>query len=148
MNKNTHGTIQWHHRLAHLNIFSMKDFFLKIVIMPILNFTQLPFCEGYNMGKHHKDFFSPISNETPSHAIFNLVHSNICGPCKKNLGGANYFISFINDYSTYTYCLLFIKKNQRLLLCFKHIRPWWKNKMIKSSKCYATTMGGIFFLCI
>jgi hypothetical protein len=78
--------------------------------MPILNFTQLPFCEGYNMGKHHKDFFSPISNETPSHAILDLMHSNICGPCKKNIEGANYFISFINDYSTYTYCLSFIKK--------------------------------------
>jgi hypothetical protein len=56
------------------------------------------------MGKHHKDSFSPISNETPSHAIIDLVHFDICGSMKNNsLKGANYFISFIADYSRYTY---------------------------------------------
>lgn len=124
--------------------FLFMNFFLKkFSIMPIVpNFTQLLLCEGCNMGKHHKDSFSPISNETPSHAILDLVHFDICGPMQFIfLGGANYFISFIDDYSRYTY-VYHLKKNQRLLLCFKHIRPIQKNKMIKSSKCYSSTMGG------
>jgi hypothetical protein len=32
-----------------------------------------------NYGKDCKDLFSPISNETPFHAIPNLVHFNIQG---------------------------------------------------------------------
>ncbi len=68
--------------------------------MPILNFIQLPFCEGYNMGKHRKDFFSPIFNETPSHAILDLVHSNICGPMQKKFLG-------VPTIKKYSYCLSF-----------------------------------------
>jgi hypothetical protein len=88
--KLSNGTIGWPIWI----FFLWKIFFKKIVVMPILNFTQLLFCEGYNMGKHHKDFFSPISNETPSHAILDLVHSNICGPCKKKSWGCQLFYFF------------------------------------------------------
>jgi hypothetical protein len=43
-------------------------------------------------------------------------------PCNFFLyGGANYCISFIDDYLRYTYVYHFLK-NQRLLLCFKHIK--------------------------
>jgi hypothetical protein len=78
---NTHETIWWYHRLAHLNIFFMKEIQTKTLsFMPIiLDFTHLPFIESYIMGKHHKDFFSPISLYTPSNAILDLVHFDICG---------------------------------------------------------------------
>jgi hypothetical protein len=49
----THETIQWHHRLAHLNIYSMTEIQNKKgAIMPILSdFTQLSLCEGCIMAK-------------------------------------------------------------------------------------------------
>ncbi len=102
INKNTHETIQLHHRLAHFNIFSMKEIQnKKLAIMPIiLDFMELPFCEGY--GQTFQGFL--LSNETPFHAILDLMHSNICGPTQTFfLGGAKYFIYFIDDYSRYTY---------------------------------------------
>jgi len=102
INKNTHETIQWHHRLANLNIFSMKEIQnKKLAIMPIkLDFMELPFCEGY--GQTLQGFL--LSNETPFHAILDLMHSNICGPTQTFfLGGAKYFIYFIYDYSRYTF---------------------------------------------
>jgi hypothetical protein len=56
------------------------------------------------MGKHHKDFFSPISHETPSNAMLDLVHFDIYGFMQIFfLGGTKYFISFIDDYFLYTY---------------------------------------------
>jgi hypothetical protein len=62
INKNTHETIQWHHRLAHLNIFSMKEIQnKKFAIMPIiLDFMEVPFFEGY--GQMFQGFL--LSNET------------------------------------------------------------------------------------
>jgi hypothetical protein len=61
---NTHETIRWHHRLAHLNILFVKGIQTKTLpFMPIIPyFMHLPFYEGYIMGKHHKDSFSPISH--------------------------------------------------------------------------------------
>ncbi len=57
---------------------------------------ELPFCEGY--GQTLQGFL--LSNETPFHASLDLMHSNICAPTQTSfLGGAKYFIYFIDDYS-------------------------------------------------
>lgn len=54
-------TIQWHHKLAHLNISSMKEIQKKKkkgAIMPILShFTQLPLCESCIMAKIARIYF-------------------------------------------------------------------------------------------
>jgi hypothetical protein len=84
--------------LAHLNIFCIKEIQnKKLAIMPIiLDFMELPFCEGY--GQTLQGFL--LSNETPFHASLDLMHSNICAPTQTSfLGGAKYFIYFIDDYS-------------------------------------------------
>ncbi len=66
---------------------------------------NFPFLKSCIMDKHHKDIFSPNSNETASHVtILNLVHFDICKLIpKKNSWGEKHFISFIDDYLKYAY---------------------------------------------
>jgi hypothetical protein len=81
----------------------------KLAIMSIkLDFMELPFC-----GQTLQGFL--LSNETPFHAILDLMHFNICGPTQTFfLGGAKYFIYFIDDYSRYTSIYHFFFKNKSL----------------------------------
>ncbi len=66
---------------------------------------NFPFFKSCIMDKHHKDIFSPNSNETKSHVtILNLVHFDICKLIQKNnSSGEKHFISFIDDYLKYAY---------------------------------------------
>jgi transposase InsO family protein len=44
-----------------------------------------------------------------------LVHSDICGPFRTpSLGGARYFISFINDFSRFTWVYFITRKSEAL----------------------------------
>jgi hypothetical protein len=70
---NTHETIRWHHKLAHLNILLMKGIQTKALpFMPIIpNFMHLPLYEGCIMGKHHKILFHPFHMKP--HQISSLI---------------------------------------------------------------------------
>jgi len=55
---------------------------------------------------------------------FELVHTDVCGPMKtKSIGGSANYVSFIDDFSTYSY-VYFIKKNQRFLISLGSFRHW------------------------
>jgi hypothetical protein len=111
--------------------------------MPIIpDFMHLPLYEGYIMGKHHKDSFSPISHETHQMSSLILCILIFVNSCKFSfLGVPNIlFPSLMTILDTPMFIIQ--NKNLRPLLCFKHTRLLWKNKMITSSKCYALTMGG------
>jgi hypothetical protein len=70
----------------------------------ILNFMNFFLFESRVIDRHHKDIFSPNSNEIASHAtILNLVHFDICKLIQKNSWGEKHFISFIDEYLRYAY---------------------------------------------
>ena len=46
--------------------------------------------------------------------VLDLIHSNLCGPMPKSLGGAQYFVTFIDDHSRKTWVYLLKTKNQVL----------------------------------
>jgi hypothetical protein len=49
-------------------------------------------------GKVTVEFFFPKVNTWKVEKVFDLVHTNICGPFTiKSFGGTKYFITFIND---------------------------------------------------
>ncbi len=88
IDKNTYETMQWHNWLAHLNSVFMKKIRKKSIMPTILNFMIFLFFESHIMDKHHKDIFSPNSNEIASHAtILNLVNFGICKLIQKQFLG-------------------------------------------------------------
>ena len=55
-------------------------------------------CTSCQLGKH---LALPFNNsESISNSIFELIHSDIWGPSLvTNIGGSQYFVVFIDDYS-------------------------------------------------
>lgn len=108
--KLSNGTICWPISIY----FVRRKFKIKnLPLYPSPDFMELPFCEGY--GQTLQGFL--LSNETPFHAILDLMHSNICGPMQTFfLGGAKYFIYFIDDYSRYTYVYHLKQKTEAFVM--------------------------------
>ena len=60
-------------------------------------------CEGYALGKMHRDEF-PSSLNRRKRDILEFVHTDVCGPMQtRSLGGAYYFFLFIDDCTRYNW---------------------------------------------
>ena len=69
--------------------------------LPIFHNIQLN-CDGCALGKmHREEFLGHVENKQRD--ILELVHTNLCGPMQtKSLGGALYFLLFIDDYTKFS----------------------------------------------
>jgi len=92
----------WHHRLGHLNIKGVHA--LQNMVSGV-NRGNMPcptssfVCEGYIEGKQH---CKPFPNDGRMRATkpLEIVHSDVCGPMRTtSLGGARYFVTYIDDFS-------------------------------------------------
>jgi len=56
---------------------------------------------------------------------FELVHSDLCGPMKHSIGGAQYYIIYIDDCTRYTEVYFLITKTaEEISAKFQHYRAW------------------------
>ena len=87
-------------------------------------------CERCIFGKQHRETF-PVGKSYRVHTPLEIVHSNICGPMQTaSIGGCNYFLTFIDDYSRKTW-VHFLKHKSDAFSCFSaiqgtHGEPKWK----------------------
>ena len=66
-------------------------------------------CHPCQLAKFHALLFS--NNISISHALFDLVHSDIWGPSPTpTMRGSHYFVIFVDDFSRYTW--IYLIKNQ------------------------------------
>ena len=78
-------------------------------------------CESCQFVKHHCLHSSPIVNKRAS-SPFELVHSNVWGPCPVvSSTGFRYFVTFVDDYSRTTW--VYLMKNCSEL--FSHFRAFY-----------------------
>ena len=62
--------------------------------------------------KHHRSHF-PTSSSRRAKEPLGLVHSDVCGKMNaKYLGGAEYFLTLIDDFSHYTWVYVLKKKDE------------------------------------
>ena len=77
--------------------------------LPVLNFSNFSVCEHCIYCKHAHSTHKRLSNKKKSEPL-DVVHSDVCGPMPvRSLGGASYFITFIDD-STRKGCILWLGK--------------------------------------
>jgi len=56
---------------------------------------------------------------------FELVHSDLCGPIKHSIGGAQYYIIYIDDCTRYTEVYFLITKTaEEITAKFRHYQAW------------------------
>ena len=80
---------------------------------------EVGFCEACIGGKQHKNSFKLSSTETSM--PLELVHSDVCGKIgKKSLGGAEYFLTLLDDKTHYTWVYPLKTKDQ----VFDRFKEW------------------------
>ncbi|GKB59637.1 putative RNA-directed DNA polymerase [Tanacetum coccineum] len=104
----------WHKRLGHIS----KDRMQRLIKEGIL---------------HHLDF-----------SDFNQCVEYICGPFINDISGHKYFITFIDDYSRYTYVYL-IKEKSESLDVFKIFKAEVENQLNRKIKIVRSDRGGEYY---
>ena len=70
------------------------------------------FCNDCIYGKQVK--FSYLSGVIKKLYALDLVHSDVCTMLVNSHGGARYFVSFVDDFSRYTWIFTLKHKNEAL----------------------------------
>ena len=134
--------IIWHKRFGHLgkqNLDSLsknsmvKDFDYDASI-------ELEFCPPCVAGKQSRSKFENSSSK--STAILQLVHSDICGKLDvPSKGGAQYFLTFIDDYSRYVWVYP-LKSKSQVFEKFVQWKAQVENECGEKLKTFRTDGGG------
>jgi hypothetical protein len=78
--------------------------------LPMSN-NEYTSCEGCALGKMRRDEF-PFNPDRRKRDLLELVHTDVCGPMPtRSLGGAYYFLLFIDDCTRYTWVYFLGKKS-------------------------------------
>jgi transposase InsO family protein len=87
----------WHMRLGHMSEQGMAEL-VKRELIDGCNLSKFEFCEHCIFGKHKRVRFNASVHTTKG--ILDYVHADVWGPSRKtSIGGANYMLTIIDDYS-------------------------------------------------
>lgn len=131
---------QWHCRLGHPS---------SLIVQQVLQFNQLlcsstttnnPVCNACQQAKSHQLPLS--SSNSVSSSLLEFVFSDVWGPAQQSAGGFKYYVSFIDDFSKFTWIYL-LKTKADILHTFlqfqKHVEHFLNKKII----CMQTDWGRI-----
>ena len=101
---------KWHQRLGHPSPNVVK----QVVNKGNLSLSRSPesesVCEACQCAKSHQLPY-PLSNSV-SHAPLELIFSDVCGHARDSFGRKKYYVSFIDDYSKFTWIYLLKFKSE------------------------------------
>ena len=101
----------WHARLGHVSSSRVQQLASRGLLGSVS--TENFDCVSCQLGKQPVLSFN--SNESISTDIFDLIHSDVWGPSPiSNIGGSQYFVVFVDDYSRYSW--IFHMKHRSELL--------------------------------
>ena len=141
LHKNSQAEL-WHKRLGHFHTKGMQRMFNFGAVrgLPSLQYSRQP-CTSCQLGKQVK---TKMPKEATFHAtkILQLIHSNVCGPfCTNSLGGARYFVTFIDDFSRKTW-IYFLTHKSQVLTKFQHLVNLLRNFTGQTIQTLRTDNGG------
>ena len=130
----------WHKRLSHMSQKGI-DALIKKGYLPSIEGSCSKACVDCLVGKQSRVAFKT----TPPHRaseILELVHSDLCGPMKtRSLGGALYFVTFIDDHSRKVWVYTLRTKDE-VADVFKQFHMSVERETGKKLKCIRTDNGG------
>ena len=133
--------IKWHQRYGHLNINDLQKMKNTEMVSGITfaSKTNEIGCEICAKCKIHALPFK--RSETRETQVLGLIHSDICGPMNtESLGGAKYFVTFIDDYSRYTETTM-LRNRSDALQAFKNFKKKVENETGQRIKKLRTDNG-------
>lgn len=138
------NALLWHKRLGHLNYQSMCQ--MRDGAVNGINFKNatniLKNCEICAKGKHARQPFKNSVNN--SKQTLDLIHSDLCGAMETDsIGGAKYFLTFIDDFSRQVF-IYFLKNKSEVLPKFIEFIAWAENQHERKIKVFRTDNGTEF----
>jgi len=135
------SALLWHRRLGHISKKRVEGL-VKSKILPSLNYSNLDSCSDCIKGKLTKQ---RKLTATRAAGLLDLVYTDICGPFPvKARGGQRYFITFIDDYSRYTYVYLLEHKSEALEV-FKIYKLEVEKQLDREIKVVRSDRGGEYY---
>lgn len=112
----------WHKRFCHLGYDNLLKLDRKNLVTGIeVTSNEKEFCPNCCDGKNHKSPFPTFDRQDIKREPLELIHSDICGKISpSSIGGANYFLSFIDDATKYVWIYFLKSKNE----CFETFKNW------------------------
>ena len=129
----------WHSRLGHVSQ-SRLQFLVSTGALGQLKAHDISDCSGCKLAKFAALPFH--KSVTYSLAPFDIVHSDVWGPAPMpTKGGSRYYVSFIDDFTGYTWIYL-MKRRSDFLDIFKDFRAHIKTQHKAVIKCFRCDLGG------
>lgn len=132
------STMLWHRKLGHMTERGLK-ILSERKLLPGLTKVSLPFCEHCVISKQHRLKFG--TSTAKSKGILDLIHSDVWKAPVLSLGGARYFVSFIDDFSRRVWVYP-IKRKSDVFEVFKAFKARVELESEKKIKCLRTDNGG------
>lgn len=127
----------WHNRYGHLNFRSLYELSNKTMVkgLDVNNVYDQTCCKTCMLSKIHVLSF-PKESTTQSTELLEIVHSDVCGPFReKSVGGAKYFVTFIDDKSRMIF-VYFLKNKSEVFEKFK----MFKTQVERQTGCRIKTL--------
>jgi len=140
--QSSHATlIEWHRRLGHIGFDNVKRLVDKTSGMVINGSRTNPVCVSCVAAKQtRKPNSSPATRTTT--APLQLIHSDVAGPMRtSSLGGARYFVLFIDDFSRFT-AVFTLKHKSEVTDRFLEYQAWAENLHERRIKALRSDNGG------
>jgi len=137
-----HGTLlDWHRRLGHISFDKVKQLENDHPEMVIDGGRTNPTCVSCVAAKLTRNPNSSPATRTTT-APLQLVHTDLAGPMKTtSLGGARYYLLFIDDYSRYTMVYILHQKSETFSK-FREYKALVENYHDKKIKALRSDNGG------
>jgi transposase InsO family protein len=134
----------WHRHFGHLNI---KGVHALQNMVSGMNLGNMPcprssfVCEGCIEGKQHRKPF-PSDGGMRATKPLEIVHSDVCDPMRTtSLGGARYFVTYIDDFSRKMWVYL-LKSKGECLEKFKEFKALVEKQSEYKIKVFRSDNGG------
>jgi hypothetical protein len=106
LNKHVFGAAKpsaslWHSRLGHAFSSVVQEILNRFKLSCVKDLNNKHVCDACQQGKSHQLPY-PTSTSVSNEPL-NLVFSDVWGPAPTSVGRFNYYLSFIDDYSKFTW---------------------------------------------
>ena len=129
----------WHKRLGHMSEKGMTVLVKKKLLKGVKG-VHIKKCSDCLAGKQHRVAFKTLPPHKKPEKL-DLIHSDVCKMLVRSLGGAKYFVTFIDDFSRKVWAFT-LKTKDQVLGVFKQFQASVERETEKKIKCIRTDNGG------
>ena len=135
---------EFHHSIGHAYPAALRKMVAEgIITEVVLEDAEAEFCDACVQAKHTRELFPKEHSSPPTKVHGERIHSDVWGKLQvKTLGGKEYFISFLDDFTDEAVVVLMSRKAEALTK-YKLFKAWAKNQRgVNKIKVLQSDRGG------